>query len=285
MYYYLCALLLSFPLFTLQAHRSCDVPIIPQGPHYYDKPFWEIGKYDDLTVYVGDTLVFYFLNGLHDVHVFDEDHHQDWAGCQFTDTVNVGGIFELPSIVTKDLINVVGLPPSPVSQGNFTFTNTTIVYFACGGGGGTHCLDGQKFGVKVLPQKIGRPPKVWYPQYQKQALWTLLGYPDLKVSKGDRLIFKYDPVSTVHDVWLMAQPCSLNGATQIGDQDDGAGEGLVWSAKCPNGVYPCSVFLGCSCRPVGALGMSNEGCGLSAGTGPLLHCSSGMGFHVNITRY
>jgi len=242
--------------------------------------------YQDLTVSVGDTLVFYFVAEIHDVHVFDLMHHLDWASCNFPTTTNdIDGIYELPSVVTTHTIDLGIGTLLPINQGNYTFNETTIVYFACGGGGGTHCFDGQKFEVKVLPKKKNDIPKVWHPQYQKIPTWTLLGYPDLKVSRGDKLIFKFDPVTTQHDVWIMDKPCTLQGATQIANVSDGAGQGFYWSATCPNGRYPCSLFLGCSCRPVGALGMSSEGCGLGAGSGPLLHCLSGMGFNVNITHH
>jgi len=256
------------------------ITINPIAPHWLDNdaPVWEIAHYENYNAHVGDSILFYYVSALHDVFVFDNNHHLQWAQCVFPETA---GISELPALPSNQNINIPGQSPIPLAITTYVFDESTegqVVYFACSAGNGSHCLDGMKFQIRVLPRKA--TPRVLYPAYQFQLpQWTLLGYPNIEVQKGDSLVFSYNWLSIPHDVWIMQSPCSLDGAVQIGGEEEGGGAGLFWPAACPD-EYPCDIFIGCSCRP-DAIG-STEVCGVQPTPSPLLHCEIGQGFYVHI---
>lgn len=118
--------------------------------------FWGIAFYDDMTVNIGDTVLFKTGAGFHDVATVASA--SAYTSCTMADTV-IQAQWDYASGNISSTCKSSAECCAGTSCGKdgmyatYTYTATTAgdVYFVCSIGGGMHCQQGQKFKLTVNP--------------------------------------------------------------------------------------------------------------------------------------
>jgi len=256
-----------------------------------DSAFWTEASYKNLTLRVGDSIVFnsnWMIHNLwHSTNQTNPNVLGDYANC------NVSRIEQRWSKLSCDCTAIAqSLPPllqscdfpaedgtvCPVGEPQFPLTYQLLTtgehYFACSVP--NHCSQGMKMHVTVQP----RTPHYGYdngdfgpsaltvnvPLDLSKPQWIISPYPNVKARTGDYLRFVYDTAHNVYQ-WNGSFPfpsegfpaaCSASHWVQVGHNDSGT---------APSG------FL----MPLTSVGVYHFAC-----LEPQ-HCEAGMHFEVTTT--
>jgi len=169
--------------------------------------YWGVAFYDDLTVNIGDTVLFKTGAGHHDVAIAPDS--TAYSSC------TTGSKTALAEWDGSGNISSTCVSSSACCSGNtcgkdgmyatYTYTAETAgeVYFICSVGGGSHCQQGQKFKLVV-----NSGPTTHTVGFNTAPVWTVgigVSYPDMSITLGKTLSFTS---SNTHDVVLLTPPSS-----------------------------------------------------------------------------
>jgi len=185
---------------------------------------WSAGKYQDLHVYVGDTLSV-DVALFHTFHTFPQIINGVWQPllardtyirCDFSNQTTARRLdaWNIPSAIPGDYFLATGVTLVNPTPGNFLLTttyrfsdadidvgntNVGVVGFACAVD--PHCEDGMRFQAIVRPAPAHYTPKIVHVN-PEAGQWTIGSFNDLQMGAGDSIKFQTHEHSEGHDVWV-----------------------------------------------------------------------------------
>eukprot|EP01012_Entosiphon_sulcatum_P021025 TRINITY_DN25841_c0_g1_i1.p1 TRINITY_DN25841_c0_g1~~TRINITY_DN25841_c0_g1_i1.p1 ORF type:complete len:271 (+),score=34.55 TRINITY_DN25841_c0_g1_i1:35-847(+) len=209
------------------------------GSSAFGVPLWTMpGEYPDITVRQGDSVVFLYRQGYHDVAVIPTQ--AAWNSC------------DLSAVTTYALLNgsVAASKPGtsvvdPSGFVTYTYVPQTIgqVLFVCSVG--SHCLSGQKVTINVV---VASGPAQTVNVASKADVWVVgNNYANLTVNLGDTLEFRSNDEHNVALVPTSAfATCDATSAQSAIEWKETALTLRSWKPTTAGDFYViCSIPLHC----------------------------------------